>query len=191
MAQGLASSLRRARGDPSAFGGFYAAQSRQLLAFFARRTFDVEAARDLTAETFAQAFEHRHRFRGSTDAEAAGWLYGIARHQLGRYARTGRVERKGVERLGIQVPAVSEDDYQQIVELAGLAELRDRVAAAFGELSDDQRDALRLRVIDERPYCEVARMLGISEQTARARVSRALRRLADAIELTAAAEVTP
>ena len=191
MAHGLASSLTRARREPSAFGGFYAAQSRQLLAFFARRTFDVEAARDLTAETFAQAFEHRRRFRGSTDAEAAGWLYGIARHQLSRYARTGRVERKAVERLGIQVPAVSEDDYQHIVELAGLAELRDRVAAAFGNLSDDQREALRLRVIDERPYCEVARVLGISEQTARARVSRALRRLADAIEMTAAAEVTP
>lgn len=191
MARGLASSLRQARREPSVFGGFYAAHSRQLLAFFARRTFDVEAARDLTAETFAQAFEHRRRFRGSTDAEAAGWLYGIARHQLSRYARTGRVERKGVERLGIQVPAVSEDDYQQIVELAGLAELRDRVAAAFGDLSDDQRDALRLRVIDERPYCEVARVLGISEQTARARVSRALRSLADAIELTSPAEVTP
>ncbi|HEV3378549.1 MAG TPA: sigma-70 family RNA polymerase sigma factor [Thermoleophilaceae bacterium] len=166
--------MRRARREPSAFGGFYAAQSRQLLAFFARRTFDVEAARDLTAETFAQAFEHRRRFRGSTDAEAAGWLYGIARHQLSRYARTGRVERKGVERLGIQVPAVSEDDYQHIVELAGLAELRDRVAAAFGELSADQRDALRLRVIDERPYCEVARMLGISEHMRSWRPSTAL-----------------
>jgi hypothetical protein len=66
MVQGLASSLRRARREPSAFGGFYASQSRQSLAFFARRTFDIEAAHDLTAETF----EHRRRFRGSTDAEA-------------------------------------------------------------------------------------------------------------------------
>lgn len=191
MAHGLASSLRRARREPSAFGGFYASQSRQLLAFFARRTFDVEVARDLTAETFAQAFEHRRRFRGSTDAEASGWLYGIARHQLSRYARHGKVERKALERLGIQVPTVSAEDYDHIVELAGLAELRDRVAAVFGELSDDQRDALRLRVIDERPYAEVARTLGISEQTARARVSRALRRLADATDMTSAAEVIP
>jgi RNA polymerase sigma-70 factor (ECF subfamily) len=115
MAYGLASSLKRARREPSAFGGFYAAQSRQLLAFFARRTFDVEVARDLTTETFAQAYEHRRRFRGSTDAEAAGWLYGIARHRLSRYARNGVVERKAVERLGIQLPAVSEDDYERIV----------------------------------------------------------------------------
>jgi RNA polymerase sigma factor (sigma-70 family) len=191
MAHGLASSLRRARRETSAFGGFYASQSRQLLAFFVRRTFDVEVARDLTAETFAQAFEHRRRFRGSTDAEACGWLYGIARHQLSRYARHGKVERKAVERLGIQVPTVTAEDYDQIVELAGLAELRDRVAAVFDELSDDQRDALRLRVIEERPYAEVARTLGISEQTARARVSRALRRLADAADMTSAAEVIP
>jgi RNA polymerase sigma factor (sigma-70 family) len=190
MAHRLASSLRRAQQDPSAFTDFYAAHSRPLLAFFARRTFDVEVARDLTAETFAQAFEHRRRFRGSTDAEAGGWLYGIARHQLGRYARRGVVERRAVNRLGIQLATVSEDDYERIAELAGLAQLRDRVAAAFGELSDDQRDALRLRVVDERPYFEVAQALGISEQTARARVSRALGRLADALELTPAAEVT-
>jgi RNA polymerase sigma-70 factor (ECF subfamily) len=100
------------------------------------------------------------------------------------------VERKAVNRLGIRLPTVSEDDYERIVELAGLAQLRERVAAAFGERSDDQRDALRLRVIDERPYSEVAQTLGISEQTARARVSKALRRLADAIDLTSAAQVT-
>ena len=191
MAHGLASSLTRARREPSAFGGFYAAQSRQLLAFFARWTFDVEVARDLTAETFAQAFQHRRRFRGSTDAEAAGWLYGIARHQLSRYARKGVVERKALERLSIQLPAVSEEDYERIVALAGLADLRDRVAAVFGELSDDQRDALRLRVIDERPYAEVALRLGVSEQTARKRVSRALRSLGDATDMACAAEVTP
>ena len=191
MAQGLASSLRQARRQPSAFADFYDAYSRQILTFFARRTFDVEVARDLTAETFAQAFEHRRRFRGSTDTEAVGWLYSIARHQLSRYARKGRAERKAVERLGIQVPPLSEADYERIVELAGFAEMRERVAEAFSDLSGDQRDALRLRVMDERPYPEVADALGISEQTARARVSRALRGLADAIEMTTASEATP
>jgi RNA polymerase sigma factor (sigma-70 family) len=177
--------------QPSEFAAFYSAHSRRLLAFFARRTFDVEVARDLTAETFAEAFEHRRRFRGSSEAEAAAWLFGIARHQLSRYARTGRVRRRAVERLGIRLPEVSEDDHERIVELAGLAEMRARVAAAFSDLSGNQREALRLRVIDELPYAEVAVTLGVSEHTARARVSRGLRRLADAVELTAPAEVTP
>jgi RNA polymerase sigma factor (sigma-70 family) len=173
------------------FADLYSGHSRDLLIFFTRRTFDVETARDLTAETFAQAFQHRRRFRGSSEIEAAGWLYGIARHQLSRYARTGRVSRKAVERLGIQMPSVSPDDYERVVELAGLAQLRGRVALAFSDLSDDQRDALRLRVIDERPYDEVARSLGVSEQTARARVSRGLRRLADALDLAIHSEATP
>jgi RNA polymerase sigma factor (sigma-70 family) len=175
----------------SEFAAFYSGHSRQLLAFFARRTFDVVVARDLTAETFAQAFQHRRRFRGSTEAEAGAWLYGIARHQLSRYARTGSVRRKAVERLGIRLPEVSEDDHERVVELAGLADLRSRVAAAYSDLSGGQREALRLRVIEELPYPEIAATLGVSEETARARVSRGLRRLADAVEMTAPTEVTP
>ncbi len=112
------------------------------------------------------------------------------RSPLGHYARRGVVARKSVQRLGIRVPEVAEDDYERIVELAGLAELRERLAIAFDDLSPDQRDALRLRVLDERSYDEVAAALGVSEQTARARVSRALRRLADALELSIRVEVT-
>jgi RNA polymerase sigma factor (sigma-70 family) len=189
MEGGLVSGLRGR--EPSGFTDFYAAHSRGLLVFFARRTFDVETARDLTAETFALAFEHRRSFRGSTDAEAAAWLYGIARHQLARHARKGKVEQKAVGRLGIRVPTVSAEDYDRVVELAGLAEMRDRIAGVFAGLTNDQRDAVRLRVIDERPYAEVAHSLAVSEQTARARVSRALQALADAVEMTLSPEVTP
>jgi RNA polymerase sigma-70 factor (ECF subfamily) len=101
------------------------------------------------------------------------------------------VRRKTVERLGIRLPGISEDDHERIVELAGLAEMRDRVATAFSDLSGDQREALRLRVIEELEYPEVAATLCVSEQTARARVSRGLRRLADALEMTAPTGVTP
>lgn len=151
------------------------------LTFFARRTFDVEAARDLMAETFAQAFQHRRRFRGSSDEEAGGWLYAIARHQLSHYVRHGVARRKAVRKLGIRVPVVSDDDYDRILELAGLNEMRACVADAFVTLGPAQQRALRLRVIDELPYPEVARLLAVSEATARARVSRALRALADTV----------
>jgi RNA polymerase sigma factor (sigma-70 family) len=183
--------LRDAVNAPSAFSHVYEAKAQEVLVFLLRRTFDIEVARDLTAETFAQAFEHRGRFRGRTDAEAEAWLYGIARHQLGRYARRGVVQRKAVERLGIEVPAVSDDDHQRIVELAGLADLRRSVADAFSALPPDQREALRLRVVDEHAYRDVAATLGVSEETARARVSRALRRIADLIDMPAPTGVSP
>lgn len=188
MADRLLTGLRDAVGAPAAFSRVYEAKARDVLVFFVRRTFDVEVARDLTAETFAQAFEHRGRFRGKTDAEAEAWLYGIARRQFGHYARKGRVHRRAVARLGIELSGVSDEDHDRVVELAGLAELRRTVADAFATLPPEQREALRLRVVDEHEYRDVASALGVSEETARARVSRALRRIADLIELPAPVE---
>src|SRR5512142_3249812 len=98
--------LRRSATDPTAFGEVYEAHATDILRFLARRTLDVEVARDLTAETFATAFRARKRFRGSADAEAAGWLFGIARHLHARYVRVGVVERKATARLGIQLGAI-------------------------------------------------------------------------------------
>lgn len=167
----LALSKRR----PSAFADFYAEHAERLLVFFARRTFDVEMAADLTAETFAQAYRSRRRFRGTTDDEAAGWLYAIARRQLVRYRRRGMVERQTLERLGLQAPTPSDDEHERIEAKAGLSVMRAQLADAARELSPDVRVAVWLRVVDELSYQEVALRLAITEEAARARVSRALR----------------
>ena len=85
-------------------------------------------------------------------------------------------------RVGVECPAVGSDDVAWINERAGLDALRRVVAQELGRLSAEHQQALRLRVIDERPYSEIARALGVSEAAARARVSRGLRRLATALE---------
>lgn len=159
------------------FAAFYSDNADALLRFFARRVYEPEIAVDLTAETFAQALLARRRFRGRTATEAAAWIRGIAARQLARYYRSGAIERRALERLGVSVPALTEADYERIEELADLGELRAAVGNGLAELSGDQRRALRLRVVEELPYAEVAAQLGVSEQTARARVSRALRAL--------------
>ncbi|HEX4343941.1 MAG TPA: RNA polymerase sigma factor [Solirubrobacteraceae bacterium] len=172
----------RSKSFPSDFDAFYVEHAERLLVYFTRRTFDVDVASDLTAETFATALRCRHQFRGRSGEEAGGWLYAIARHQLGHFARRGDAEQRAVQRLGITVPVIGPEDHARIVELAGLAELRGAVAHQFGLLTDDQQAAVRLRVLDELEYDEVAQRLRISEATARARVSRGLRELATALE---------
>ncbi len=168
---------------PDAFTAFYRAHAEALLVFFVRRTFDVEVARDLTAETFARAFEHRRRFRGHTEGEAAGWLFGIARHQLSRYVRRGSAECRAATRLGISLPPVGDDDVARVLDLAGVEQLRLHVASAFAALSNDHQRAVWLRVVDELTYTQIAEQLDVTEGTARARVSRGLRALADATDL--------
>lgn len=180
--------LRRSAREPEAFAGFYDDHAEGLLAYLARRVYDVDAALDLTAETFAQAYLGRRRFRGSTDAAAAAWLYAIARRQLARYFRKGSVERRALRRLGIQPPQLDEEQQARIEELAELAALRSVLRVELGRLSPAHREALQLRIVEELPYPEVARRLSISEQTARARVSRGLKALAAALDAVPAKE---
>ena len=148
-----------------------------ILTFFARRTYAPDVAVDLLAETFATAFEDRDKFRGGSVDAAAAWLFGIARHRLSDYFRRGHVERRALGRLGVERRPLTNVEYDRIEELAASEHLRRVVAGELAALPVDQREAVRLRVVEERPYEDLARSLGISEQTARARVSRALRTL--------------
>jgi RNA polymerase sigma-70 factor (ECF subfamily) len=160
----------------------YARHHDDLLMFLVRRTADAEVALDLWAETFAQAVASQARFRGSTDAEAAGWLYSIARHQLALYFRRGRAERRAMERLGLERPPADEELLAEIEERAQLDVLRSELSVALATLSDSVREAVQLRVVEEQPYPDIARELRITEHAARARVSRGLNALADVLD---------
>jgi RNA polymerase sigma factor (sigma-70 family) len=160
--------------DADAILRLYRTHAEGLLAFFIRRVYEPEVAVDLMAETFATAFERREGFRGAEEGEALAWLYAIARNLLADVGRRGSVERRALERLGFQRRNLSEEEFDRVEELAGTALLRDEVARALGALDADHRRVLELRIIEERPYDAVADALGVSEQAARARVSRAL-----------------
>jgi len=176
--------------DSSDFANLYDRHAAELLGFFVRRTYDPDVGVDLLAETFAVAFRDRRQFRGEDLAAARPWLYGIARHRLAMYFRRGRVERRALARLGVERRALSEPEYDRIEELATAGELRERLAVALDGLPAEQRDALRLRVVEGLPYSDVARELGVSEQTARARTSRALRALRESAALRDLMEAT-
>jgi RNA polymerase sigma factor (sigma-70 family) len=163
-------------------GVLYARHHDELLLFLVRRTADVDVALDLWSETFAQALAGRRRYRGSTEAEAAAWLYSIAKNQLARYLRRGYAERRAMQKLGLERPPADEELLADIWQRAQLDAMRTELAAALATLSEPVREAIRLRVVDERPYGEVAHRLKISEQAARARVSRGLSALAEVLE---------
>ena len=163
-------------------GRLYDRLAPRLVRFFARRIFDAELAVELTAETFAALIVERGTFRGSTQAELEGWLFRLARTQLSRYLRRGYAERRSIERLGLQTPVLAPDEIDRINSSVDLAVTRRHLKEALGQLREPQREALRLRVIEEMPFKEVAEVLGVSEETARTRVSRGLRALHTQLE---------
>jgi RNA polymerase sigma factor (sigma-70 family) len=173
--------LRQSTDQPELFGEFYRQHFDRIVAYLARSVCDPDLALELTAETFAQAYRSRGRFRGSTPAEAEGWIYRIASRQLTRYFRRGEVARRAMQRLGMQMPRVEAETRAEVEEFADLAGLRSTLRKELQRIPSSQREALWLRVVEELPYADVGRRLHISEQAARARVSRGLRSLSGAL----------
>jgi RNA polymerase sigma factor (sigma-70 family) len=165
--------------QPSDFTRLYRHHAQPLLLYFQRRLLDPEQATDLLAETFAVAIERAGQFRGDTDSQLSAWLWAIARSLLAAAERHGEVERRHAAGLGIDRRTLERAEAERIEELAGMSMLRDRVSQQLERLPAGQREAVRMRMIDELGYDEIAARLGIGEGAARARVSRGLRELRD------------
>jgi RNA polymerase sigma-70 factor (ECF subfamily) len=161
--------LRTARTDAGAFRTLYERYAERMYGFHLSRSRDADAAHDLTAETFAQAWLSRARFRDEAAGSAGPWLFGIARHVLAGSVRRGRLERAACTRLGVlerldREPATVEPEPTWLDGLDG----------ALAELPDGQQDALRLRFGDDLTYDELAGKLDTTPSAARVRVHRGL-----------------
>ncbi len=164
--------LRATHADSNAFRELYDRYAERMYRFHLARSRNADAAHDLTAETFAQAWLGRTRFEDVAGGSAGPWLFGIARNVLSVSVRRGRLERSASSRLGIlerldRGPAAVEPEETW---LDGLDE-------ALAELPETQLDALRLRFVDDLPYDELADALGTTSQAARVRVHRGLQTL--------------
>lgn len=158
--------------DADAFGVFYDRHAREVSSYFTHRTADAVLAADLTAETFAQAFASRRRYRDTGDP-ATAWLYTIATRQLNEFFRKERVSTKYRNRLGLRLILVA-DDFDRVDDLD---ELRQRLPAlrhALSCLTATSAEAVMLRVGHGWSYTQLAEHLECTPGSARVRVSRAL-----------------
>jgi RNA polymerase sigma factor (sigma-70 family) len=157
--------LASARTDAGAFRSLYDRYAARVLRYHERRTGDADAAHDLTAETFAQAWLARGRFRDEAGGSAGPWLFAIARHVLLASVRRRDLEQTAARRLGLERSGTAAEPDETWLD--GLDE-------ALADLPDGQREAIRLRVVDDLAYEQVAASLGTTPEAARVRVHRGL-----------------
>ena len=157
--------------DPDAFAELYDRHVGQILAWSSARVGDYAA--DLTAEVFAAAWQCRKRFRDEHDGTALPWLYGIAHNVFRSSLRKRRVEYGARERLGLPITFVHAD-FEAVDDRLSFPSA---VLREVANLPDSERELLVLRLVEERPYREIARCLQCTPVAARLRVSRSLRRL--------------
>jgi RNA polymerase sigma-70 factor (ECF subfamily) len=164
--------------DPDAFAEVYDRHVGQVLAWARPRV--GEHAADLTAEVFARAWLCRGRFRDRDGAPALPWLLGIAQNVLRDSLRKRRVEDAARRRLGLPRIGALDGNIEAVDERLSLSQ---PAMHAVSSLSAGERELLRLRVIEERPYREIATRLRCTPQAARLRVSRLLRQLQCTLEV--------
>jgi RNA polymerase sigma-70 factor (ECF subfamily) len=153
------------------FRRLYDDHHRQILAYFLRRT-DRDTAYDCTEDVFLVAW--RKLDEVPTGQAALAWLYGVSWRVLANHRRKIVHERE----LGhlIESGAATPDSGPdcQVVRREEYAELLEAVT----ELSDRDREVLRLAVWEELPHAQIADVLGCSVNAVNVRLHRALRRLA-------------
>ncbi|MGH3262549.1 MAG: RNA polymerase sigma factor, partial [Trebonia sp.] len=169
-----------ADGQPAAFEVFYRRWLPLVTRYHLRRVGDRELAFDLTAETFAAVVAGCGRFdraRGSAPA----WLFSIAEHKLADSLRRARVESSARRRLGHRAVAIEDGDLERVEQLASQGDDAS-LSRLLAQLPADQQDAVRARVLDERPYAEIAVELRCSEAVVRQRVHRGLTRIRERLK---------
>lgn len=166
-------------GEATAFDRLVTERSADIYALLYRLTEDPEEARDLTQETFLQAFRSIAHFRG--DADLRTWLYRIAVNQARNRWRWWRRRRRGAtvsldatdDAHELSLASRLVDEHAENPEARTLAHEREEILlAAVRTLARPYREAVVLRDVEGLSYEEVAATLDISIGTVKSRLSR-------------------
>ena len=166
-------------GEAAAFDHLVNERSGDIYALLYRLTEDPEEARDLTQETFLQAFRSIAHFRGEADLRT--WLYRIAVNQARNRWRWWRRRRRSTtvsldstdETHELSLATRLADERADDPEERTLAHEREEILlAAVRTLARPYREAVILRDVEGLSYEEVAATLEISVGTVKSRLSR-------------------
>jgi RNA polymerase sigma-70 factor, ECF subfamily len=145
---------------------FVRAIAHELLGYFARRVTPEEDAADCLSETLLVLWRRHDKFPARHE-ERRAWSYGIARRVLAAHRRAG------IRRLAITIRLREELQREPI----GPASNDDSAITALSSLPERDRELVCLIAWEGLGVAEAGAVLGLRPDAARARYSRARRRL--------------
>jgi RNA polymerase sigma factor (sigma-70 family) len=172
-----------ARGDRAAFTRLVEAYGNAVCSISLAIVGDVAASEDVAQEAFVSAWQRIHTLRNP--ASFLPWLRQLARNAARGYRRSAVRRRRRVNEPG---PAALERALAAAVDPApdaptAMAQEEERaavataIASAMAELPEDAREVVILFYREGRSIAQVAALLGLTEEAAKKRLSRARARL--------------
>jgi RNA polymerase sigma factor (sigma-70 family) len=157
--------------DETAFAELVARYLNLVYSAALRQTSDPEAAREVAQEVFTSLARKARKLDRAVIL--SGWLHQATRFAVQRVQRGARRRQQREQEAAMLKPNEEPDRWAEI------APLLDEVV---NDLEADDRSAVLLRFFERRPLAEVGRALGITEEAARKRVSRAVDKLRELYE---------
>lgn len=164
-------------GRVEALGALVEHYRRPLFGFIAKMMEGHADAEEIFQEVWVRALSNLHRYR---EDRFLSWLFRIAHNLVIDRARRGKrlveLDRPQDDEGGslqerLAAPARGPDDD------AHARDLGRHIAAAVAKLPDEQREVFLMRTEGELPFKEIARIQGVSINTALARMQYALQKL--------------
>ena len=135
--------------------------------FLLRKTGDHHEAEELTQRVFADVV-FALRDEQTQPQSMLSWLYAVAERRFVDDVRRRVVARRGM-RLLIRREEAHDFGYSRQVA-AALREL-------ISQLPKDQREVVTMKILEGRPFAEIAQQVGATEAACKMRLSRAVAQL--------------
>ena len=165
------------RGNEDAFAMLVRKYQKQVHTLAWRKIKDFHIAEEVTQDTFLIAYQKLATLKDPNCF--AGWLNRIATRQCFLVQRKKRIQMQSLDDTDIKL--IEKTIYSQYVadeQSKAATEARsDIIQRLLTRLPERERTVLRLHYFKEMTYKEIGRFLGVSTNTVKSRIHRALHRL--------------
>lgn len=166
---------------PKEFAELFEQYYKPILNYTLRRTGHAEIAKDLTSQTFFNAYRKFYQFQWVEGSNFSSWIYRIATNEINSYYRKGKVaiSLDAIMETGFDVPS-SDDLQRELIEAQDkIQQAKDfaSIRSALDKLPANYRDALALRYFEGKKIQEIAEILDKPEGTVKALLSRGIEKL--------------
>jgi RNA polymerase sigma-70 factor (ECF subfamily) len=160
---------------PLSFEALMARHEREIMRYLLRLSGNRDNAADLFQETWLRAYRAYPRLRH--DGNVRAWLYAIATNLCRNWARDGARQARVTVPLGDHSVEENTNGGSYGSSDGGEAYATVRMRELIAALPAKQRQALHLRYSAGLDYASIASIMECSEESARANVSQAVRKL--------------
>ena len=166
--------FRAADGDEGAFSEIVTKYERLVSTCVFSVCADREDTLDISQEVFFKVYRNLSSFKG--ESEFSTWIYRVAKNCALDFVRKKRVavtsiDSSGEEGEGFDIPDESPKNSPEAMVLEG--EKSEILKKALDKLSDEHREIIILRDINEYSYEKISGMLEIEQGTVKSRIFRA------------------